>query len=114
VVSELWGIPKAQVNIGIGFYSYNHTGAPGELPWKYHGEPTWHGLSKLCPDIPVDTCECHGIPMVSKQECMEVGQLVKEQGFRGVFPWAANYDSTDPQDSMIHYVGVGLGLVGGA
>eukprot|EP00756_Hemistasia_phaeocysticola_P006742 Hpha_TRINITY_DN13980_c0_g1::TRINITY_DN13980_c0_g1_i1::g.35885::m.35885 len=111
VVNEVWGIPKSQINIGIGFYTRNHTGVPGELPWKFHGEPTWETLSKQCPDVPESTCKCDGIYFSSKQECMEVGQLVREEGFRGVFPWAANYDSRQPADSLIRYVGLGLGLV---
>jgi len=110
VVNKVWGIPRSQINLGIGFYSMNHTGVPHELPWKSHGEPTWHHLSQLCPNVPEDVCECHGIYFVSKKECIQIGQLVKEEGFRGVFPWAANYDSTDPRDSMIRYVGLGLGL----
>ena len=92
----------------IRFYSMNHTGISGELPWQYHGEPTWHTLSKLCPDVAEDVCECKGVYFVSKQECRQIGELVKAEGFRGVFPWAANYDSQDPADSLIHYVGLGL------
>lgn len=111
VVNKLWGIPKAQINIGIGFYTMNHTGVPGELPWVAHGEPTWHSLSPHCPDVAEDVCECQGIYFSSKKECMQVGQMVKEEGFRGVFPWAANYDTMDPSNSMIRYVGMGLGLV---
>ena len=68
VVHELWGIPKAQINIGIGFYFYNHTGVPGERPWHFHGEPTWRSLSQLCPDVPEDVCECHGISFTSKKQ----------------------------------------------
>ena len=88
----------------------NHTGVPGELPWQSHGEPTWHSLSTRCPNVAEDVCKCDGIYFVSKRECMQVGQLVKAEGFRGVFPWAANYDSRAPNNSLIHYVGVGLGL----
>ena len=94
----------------IGFYSSNHTGVPGEPPWKSHGEPTWHSLSQRCPNVAEDVCECDGIYFVSKDECKQVGELVKNEGFRGVFPWAANYDSRDPSDSLIHYVGLGLGI----
>jgi len=110
VAHEVWGIPKSQINLGIGFYSMNTTGVPGELPWQSHGEPTWHSLSQRCPNVPVDVCECDGIYFVSKRECMQVGQFVKQEGFRGVFPWAANYDSRAPADSLIRYVGMGLGL----
>jgi len=110
VVHELWGIPKPQINIGIGFYSMNHTGVPGEPPWRAHGEPTWHTLSSRCPNVPVGVCECDGIYFASKHQCMQVGQLVKAEGFRGVFPWAANYDSRAPADRLIRYVGLGLGL----
>jgi len=111
VVHELWGIPKSQINIGLGFYSKNHTGVPGELPWHSHGEPTWTTLSERCPNVPENVCECEGVYFQSKSACKQVGQLVKEEGFRGVFPWAANYDSRDPRNSLIHYVGIGLGLV---
>ena len=41
---------------------------------------------------------------------VQVGQLVKAEGFRGDFPLAANYDSRTPADRLIRYVGLGLGL----
>ena len=48
---------------------------------------------------------------MSKNANKQIGQMVKDEGFRGVFPWAANYDAVDPKDQLIQYVGMGLGLV---
>ena len=31
----------------------------------------------------------------------DIGRLVKENGLRGVFPWAGNYDSVEYNNSLI-------------
>ena len=41
--------------------------------------------------------------------CREIGAWVREQGFRGVFPWAANYDTLLNNNSLIPWVNQGLG-----
>jgi len=38
-----------------------------------------------------------------------IGAWVKNAGFRGVFPWAANYDSLRDNNSLITWVNEGLG-----
>ena len=42
-IHHLWGIAKRQINIGIGYYSFNLTGFE-----KIVGEPTWHVLGEHC------------------------------------------------------------------
>ena len=40
-----------------------------------------------------------------------IGRFVREEGFRGVFPWASNYDVLGTGDgSLISRLGRGLGL----
>lgn len=96
---SIWGIPKKQVNLGIGYYSFNAS-----------GEPIWLNLNKLCPDIAVDVCMCEGVAFASKQMNQKIGELVSSQGFRGVFPWAANYDALcNSTNSLIRYLSRGLG-----
>ena len=41
----------------------------------------------------------------------EIAAFVKAEGFRGLFPWAANYDSPDPKKSLAVWIGKGLGLI---
>jgi hypothetical protein len=42
---------------------------------------------------------------------VEIGQYVRKAGYRGVFPWAANYDSPNANESLAVWLGKGLGLV---
>lgn len=78
------------------------------------GEPTWHTLSKQCPGQAAakpDVCVCDGVNFVSRQMNEEIGAMVKAEGYRGVFPWAANYDSPDRAEALIGSLGKGLGIV---
>ena len=106
VVNKLWGIPKSQINIGIPFYSLNHTNK--FLPWKYTNEPTLYTLNKFCNNITYNQCQCNGIYFISKKQSKEIAELVKKNKFRGLFPWTANYDSVN--NSRINYIGLGLGI----
>ena len=38
----------------------------------------------------------------------EIGLFVKINGFRGAFPWAANYDSFENNNSLADYIGYGV------
>jgi hypothetical protein len=111
VANKLWGIPKRQINLGIGYYSYNITDSPRRVDPVIGGEPSWATLSKDCPNLSPQICVCRGINFASKQMNLEIGAYVKKEGFRGVFPWAANYDSPDTSESLAIWLGKGLGLV---
>ena len=106
-VHDLWGVPKGQMNLGIGYFTFNLT---GPYPGKVVGEPTWHGLSRRCPNVPETQCVCDGIPFTSKQMNYEIGQFIAQEGFRGAFPWAANYDSFMFNNSLVAYLAKGLGM----
>ena len=41
----------------------------------------------------------------------DIAAFVKEAGFRGLFPWAANYDSPNAKMSLAVSVGKGLGIL---
>ena len=45
----------------------------------------------------------------SKEMARAIGAWVKNAGFRGVFPWAANYDSFRDNNSLVTWVNEGLG-----
>ena len=96
ILSEVWGIPKAQINIGVGFYGWGPNGT----------EPMWGALSKACPSVAPSDCHCGGVAFTSKAQCFAIGAWAKARGFRGVFPWAANYDAIG-EDSLIAWVGAG-------
>jgi hypothetical protein len=102
ILSEVWGIPKAQINIGVGFYGWGQNGT----------EPGWGALSKACPNAAPSDCHCAGVAYTSKAQCFAIGAWAKERGFRGVFPWAANYDAIG-EDSLIAWVGAGAAGGGG-
>ena len=38
-----------------------------------------------------------------------IGELIKENGFGGAFPWAANYDSIENNNSLIDWLYEGFG-----
>jgi hypothetical protein len=98
-LADVWKIPRAQINLGIGFFFFGPDGS----------EPIWNTLSGLCPGVAASDCVCAGVPFVGMDLNAKIGALVREQGLRGVFPWAANYDvlASSPQ-SLIRYVGKGL------
>ena len=98
VMSDVWGIPRAQINLGVGFYGFNASS---------HGEPTWGDAASACPDAPPDSCHCSGVAFVSKTMAREIGTWVRERGFRGCFPWAANYDALG-DNALIPWIARGL------
>ena len=104
-IHHLWGIAKRQINIGIGYYSFNLTGFE-----KIVGEPTWHVLGEHCPDVGEGVCKCDGLDFAGKRQNLDIAAFVRREGFRGVFPWAANYDAFTHNNSLIEYVGRGLGI----
>jgi len=112
VTHTVWGIPKAQINLGIGYYSYNITASPRKIDPIVGGEPSWNTLSQACPSLSPEVCVCQGINFASKAMNREIAAYVKAQGFRGLFPWAANYDSPVATESLAVWLGKGLGRAG--
>ncbi|MDC0142083.1 glycoside hydrolase family 18 protein [bacterium] len=96
---DLWGIDRKRVNIGIPYYS--------DCPWTHKGG-LWKTLSKICPKIDISENVCDSTVFVGKQMNYEIGQLIRENGFRGAFPWAANYDSVHFNNSLIKWLHKGL------
>ena len=99
---DQWGIDRKRVNIGIPYFSKNWLGG------KLVGEPLWKTLSALCPNIAPDQNVCRDIPFIGKEMNKKLGRWVKEKGFGGVFPWAANYDTLQFNNSLIPWLMEGL------
>ena len=48
------------------------------------------------------------------EQAQAIGRFVRDERFRGVFPWASNYDVLGSGDrSLISRIGKGLGLATG-
>ena len=101
----LWGMDKKRVNIGIPYYSMNRT-----KDFKTYNEPTWGGLSPYCPNIDPNQNVCDGVTFVGKKMNEDIGRLIKKEGFGGAFPWAANYDSIEFNNSLVRYLAAGMDI----
>ena len=98
---DLWGIDRKRVNLGLPYFSTKF--------WQHsRSEPTWKGLSPSCPNIDPLQNTCNGTVFVGKQMNYELGKFIKKNGFRGAFPWAANYDSVEYNNSLITWLVAGL------
>jgi hypothetical protein len=98
---DLWGIDRKRVNLGLPYFSTKF--------WQHSGaEPTWNSLSPKCPNIDPLKNTCNGTVFVGKQMNYELGQFIKKNGFRGAFPWAANYDSIQYNNSLIKWLSFGM------
>ena len=102
-LTKLWKIDPKRVNIGIPYFSMNRT-----KDMKIYNEPIWAGLSPKCPNINPNLNICDGITFVGKKMNEKLGILIRENGFGGVFPWAANYDSVQYNNSLVKWLGKGL------
>ena len=51
---------------------------------------------------------CNGTVFVGKQMNYELGKFIKNNGFRGAFPWAANYDSVEYNNSLVVWLFAGM------
>ena len=100
---DQWGIDRKRVNIGIPYYSMNRT-----KDLKTYNEPTWSGLSQICPNIAPEENECDGVVFVGKDMNYRLGKWLQEEGFGGVFPWAANYDSCWNNNSLVDWLYRGI------
>jgi hypothetical protein len=99
---DLWGIDRKKVNIGIPYYST-------KCQKNVCHEPTWREISPLCPDILPSLNICNNTVIVGKDMNEKLGRWAKEKGFGGVFPWAADYDSVDFNNSLISWLSKGFG-----
>ena len=89
----------------------NNTREPTHPGETVVGEPTWGGtLSPLCPNAAPEQHICKGVAYCGKAQNEAIGRFVREQGFGGVFPWAANYDSfvKSENNSLARWLGKGL------
>ena len=105
ILTKIWKIDPKRINLGIPYYTQNLTGF---FKTKIYNEPTWGELSKKCPNIDINKNICDNILFVGKKMNQDIGRLVKEKGLRGVFPWAANYDSVEYNNSLITWLAKGL------
>ena len=95
---DIWKIDPKKINIGIPYFSMNKT----------YGQPSWKSLSKKCPDINPNLNKCDDILFVGKMMNQNIGNLIKKNNIGGVFPWAANYDSIEYNNSLINWLYNGL------
>lgn len=98
ILHNMWGIPKEKINLGLPYFFHNGTGK----------EPLWRQLSPLCPNLDPAENHCAGVHIISKMDNFLVGQYIKKSGFRGAFPWAANYDSLEYNNTMVEWLYRGL------
>ena len=97
-----WGIDPLRVNIGIPYFSVNKS------YFKTNNQPSWKTLSEFCPNIAPKSNVCNGILFTGKELNRQIGLLIKESGFGGAFPWAANYDAIYNNNSLITWLYNGL------
>lgn len=90
-VVKSWGMDPARVNIGMPLYSKNGS-----------SQPTWRTLSPHCPNISEHANVCAGVVFVGKNMTGRLAQRVRAEGFGGMFPWAASYDSY--KQSIVKYI----------
>ena len=100
---DKWGIDRKRVNIGIPYFSENRT-----KQLKIYNEPIWVGLSPSCPNIHPAENICNGTVFIGKNMNYRLGRWIQSEGFGGVFPWAANYDSCEYNNTLVHWLQKGL------
>ena len=98
-----WGMDRRRVNIGIPYFSTNRT-----QNFRIYNEPTWRTLSPHCPNIDPTKNICNKVVFIGKKMNREIGRLIKREGFGGAFPWAANYDSLQHNNSLVRHLAAGL------
>ena len=87
IVTYEWGISPQQTRIGIGFFSVirDHKG-------KIVREPLYKDIEEICPNQPT-RCICNGVSYVSSIMAQKINKFSMEHRYKGLFPWASNYDS---------------------
>lgn len=98
ILTKIWGLPKDKINIGLPYFFHNGT----------DNELLWSDLSPLCPNIDSKSIFCSGIRIISKEDNFRVGQYIERNGFRGAFPWAADYDSLEFNNTLAEWLYRGL------
>ena len=98
---DAWGMNRNRVNIGLPWYSNKWYDTPSS-------EPTWNSLSPYCPNINPSLNICNNTVFIGKKMNKRLGYWIKSQGFGGVFPWAANYDSLQYNNSLLPWLVQGL------
>jgi len=121
LLHDVWGYERSRVNIGIGYFSMEmkHKWDPFHIV----GEPTWKHLQMSnpmnCQNVSDDLNICkkddgsRADVFVGKLQNQRIGELILRGGWRGAFPWAANYDANPRRtnDSLAFHLGRGLGLI---
>lgn len=98
IVTNIWGFKANKINIGVPNYYFN----------KSFNEPLWCNLSEKCQNIDPSSTICQEIHIVSKMQNYNIGKYIKEKGFRGALPWAANYDSLTHNNTMVKWINLGF------
>lgn len=98
ILTKIWGLPKDKINIGLPYFFHNGT----------QNEVVWSDLSPHCPNIDPKAIVCAGIRIISKEDNFLVGRYIDENGFRGAFPWAADYDSQKFNNSLAEWLYRGM------
>lgn len=101
VIHHEWGINRSQINIGIGYF-YNNKTRNGTV----FNTLRWKDYSDQCKNNSHAECHCNGLRYVSPDMNYAIGQFVKQYEFRGLFPWAADYDNY--HDPLVVYATDGL------
>ena len=76
--------------------------------FKVYNEPTWGGLSALCPNIHPSLNTCADTMFVGKEMNERIGKWIKAEGLGGAFPWALNYDSIQFNNSLVAWLTKGM------
>jgi hypothetical protein len=99
---EKWGFNPAMLNLGVPYFNLNGSLSRGG------NEPLWRDLSDKCPNMDPTLSFCDGITVVNKEQNYQIGYSAKCSGFRGVFPWAANFDSLQHDNLLVSWLYAGL------
>jgi len=99
---DTWGIDRSHINIGVPYFSKKWAGK------RLVSEPIWRSLSPICPNINPNSNTCNNITFVGKNMNLELGKWIAGEGFGGVFPWTANYDSIEYNNSLVEWLYKGL------
>ena len=78
----------------------------GDVSGKWLQETS--NLSPKCPNINPLQNTCNGTVFVGKDMNYRIGKFIKDNGFQGAFPWAANYDSIEYNNSLVQFLVKGM------
>lgn len=95
---DIYGFNPSQINLGIGFYSYNLT----------YNEPNFCQISSFCPNIYPQLSYCHGQRFVSKAMNYNIGKYIKDTGFGGFMVFSANFDSLSDNNTLVAWTYAGM------